>query len=59
MNSPSSRPPTITHPFESFENAVRDAREWAAQSPRRAVVVTGSITLVGEAIELAATERWK
>ncbi len=52
-------PADITHRFETLEAAIRDAREWAAESPRRAVVVTGSITLVGEAIELAATERWK
>ena len=33
---------------------IEAARVWAAESPRRAVVVTGSITLVGEAIALAA-----
>ena len=32
---------------------------WASASPRRAVVVTGSITLVGEAIALAAAEGWR
>lgn len=39
--------------------AMDAAREWAAQSPRRAVVVTGSITLVGEVIALAEAEGWK
>jgi dihydrofolate synthase/folylpolyglutamate synthase len=48
-----------TYQFESFEHAVQDARIWAAQSPRRAVLVTGSITLIGEAIALAAREGWK
>jgi len=48
-----------TYQFASFEHAVQDARVWASQAPRRAVVVTGSITLVGEAIELAAAEKWK
>jgi dihydrofolate synthase/folylpolyglutamate synthase len=48
-----------THEFDSFEHAMRDARDWAAEQPRRAVVVTGSITLVGEAIALAAAEGWK
>lgn len=48
-----------TDQFASVEHAVRDARAWAAAAPRRAVVVTGSITLVGEAIELAIAERWK
>lgn len=44
---------------ESFEQAVQDARAWAAESSRRAVVVTGSITLVGEAIALAEAEGWR
>jgi dihydrofolate synthase/folylpolyglutamate synthase len=48
-----------TYQFESFEHAMRDARAWADEAPRRAVIVTGSITLVGEAIELAAAEGWK
>jgi len=48
-----------TYQFASFEHAVQDARVWASQAPRRAVVVTGSITLVGEAIELALSEKWK
>ena len=48
-----------TYQFESFEHAIADARAWAAEEPRRAVVVTGSITLVGEAIALAGLEGWK
>lgn len=48
-----------TYQFETVEQAIRDAREWAAQGERRAVVVTGSITLVGEAIALSAAEGWK
>jgi len=48
-----------THRFDTFEAAMRDARAWAAQGERRAVVVTGSITLVGEAIALSAAEGWK
>ncbi len=48
-----------TFSFESFEHAVQDARVWSTEAPRRAVIVTGSITLVGEAIELAAAEKWK
>ena len=48
-----------TYQFETFEQAVADARAWAAESDRRAVLVTGSITLVGEAIALAGSERWK
>jgi dihydrofolate synthase/folylpolyglutamate synthase len=45
--------------YDSFETAVQDARTWAEDAPRRAVVVTGSITLVGEAIQLASSEGWK
>lgn len=39
--------------------AIQVAREWALEQPRRAVLVTGSVTLVGEAIGLAASEGWK
>jgi dihydrofolate synthase/folylpolyglutamate synthase len=39
--------------------AFASARDWAAASPRRAVVVTGSITLVGEAIAAADADGWK
>jgi len=45
--------------FESFEQAVDSAREWAAAAPGRAVLITGSITLVGEAIALATAGGWK
>jgi dihydrofolate synthase/folylpolyglutamate synthase len=48
-----------THQYESFEAAIQAARSWANEEPRRAVVVTGSITLVGEAITLATREGWK
>jgi dihydrofolate synthase / folylpolyglutamate synthase len=41
------------------ELAFASARDWAAAAPRRAVVVTGSITLVGEAIAAAEAEGWK
>jgi len=48
-----------THSYASFEEALADAREWASETDRRAVLVTGSITLVGEAIALAARDGWK
>ncbi len=44
---------------EVAAEAMDAARVWASQGPRRAVVVTGSITLVGEVIELAEAEGWK
>ncbi len=40
-------------------DAVEAARVWASESPRRAVVVTGSITLVGDAIAIAREQGWK
>jgi dihydrofolate synthase/folylpolyglutamate synthase len=44
---------------EDYEDALRAARFWASDGARRAVLVTGSITLVGEAITLAHDEGWK
>lgn len=46
-------------PHGTLADAVDAARAWASESPRRAVVVTGSITLVGDAIQLAESEGWK
>ncbi|MDQ4138387.1 MAG: dihydrofolate synthase, partial [Actinomycetota bacterium] len=45
--------------FETVHDALADARAWASQAPKRAVVVTGSITLVADAMALAERERWK
>ena len=45
--------------FPHASDALTRAREWALERPRRAVLVTGSITLVGEAIARAAAEGWK
>lgn len=45
--------------FRDPEVALATARDWAAAAPRRAVVVTGSITLVGDTIALAESEGWK
>ena len=47
------------HEFDSLELALDEAREWADAAPRRAVLVTGSITLVGEAITIAKERQWK
>jgi dihydrofolate synthase / folylpolyglutamate synthase len=47
------------HPYDDFESAVIGAREWALEAPGRAVLITGSITLVGEAIALAEAGGWK
>ena len=48
-----------TTDFDDFAEAVDRARNWAAESDKRAVVITGSITLVGEAITLGAAAKWK
>ncbi len=44
---------------DDLTGAIESARDWAAEDPKRAVLVTGSITLVGEAIALAEREGWK
>jgi dihydrofolate synthase/folylpolyglutamate synthase len=44
---------------DDFAEAVDAAREWAAGAPSRAVLITGSITLVGEALALAGAGGWK
>jgi dihydrofolate synthase/folylpolyglutamate synthase len=46
------------HRFDGAEAALEAAREWAADVPRRGVVVTGSVTLVGETIALADDGQW-
>ena len=46
-------------PVAQPNEALDRAREWALEAPRRAVLVTGSITLVGEAMARAAAEGWK
>lgn len=45
------------HP--SLEDAADAARAWAAETERRAVLITGSIVLVGEALSLAQQHDWK
>lgn len=45
--------------FPHARDALARAREWALERPRRAVLVAGSITLVGEAMAIAAAEGWK
>ncbi|MET0303194.1 MAG: folylpolyglutamate synthase/dihydrofolate synthase family protein [Microbacteriaceae bacterium] len=45
--------------FRDVEHALGDARAWAQERPRRAVVVTGSITLVADAMAIAEREGWK
>lgn len=40
------------------DDALDLAREWAAESERRGVVVAGSIVLVGEAMAIAADRGW-
>ncbi|WP_278101750.1 folylpolyglutamate synthase/dihydrofolate synthase family protein [Microbacterium proteolyticum] len=49
--------PVTVHP--TLEDAADAAREWAAESDRRAVIIAGSVVLAGEAIRLADLEDWK
>ncbi|MEN0024689.1 MAG: cyanophycin synthetase, partial [Microbacterium sp.] len=44
---------------QTLADAADAAREWAASSDRRAVVIAGSVVLAGEAIALAEEEDWK
>ncbi|MFF1573854.1 bifunctional folylpolyglutamate synthase/dihydrofolate synthase [Leifsonia sp. NPDC058292] len=48
-----------TFVFSDLEDALEQARDWAQDGQSRAVVVTGSITLVGEAMAIAAEQNWK
>jgi dihydrofolate synthase/folylpolyglutamate synthase len=43
---------------ERLDDALDEARAWAADAEKRAVVVTGSIALVGEAMAIAADRGW-
>lgn len=49
-------PHRVVHPLSA---ALAEARAWAAAAPRRAVLATGSITLIGEVMALAEAEAWK
>jgi dihydrofolate synthase/folylpolyglutamate synthase len=48
-----------TFSYQTVQHAISAAREWAAEAPRRGVVITGSITLIGDAIMIAEAEGWK
>jgi dihydrofolate synthase / folylpolyglutamate synthase len=50
--------PDATDDFASVESALDAAREWASAGENRAVVVSGSITLIGEAMTVAAEQGW-
>ncbi|MFE6966359.1 bifunctional folylpolyglutamate synthase/dihydrofolate synthase [Agromyces sp. NPDC057679] len=43
---------------ERLDDALEEARTWAAEAPKRAVLVTGSIVLVGEAMAIADDREW-
>jgi dihydrofolate synthase/folylpolyglutamate synthase len=43
---------------DRLDDALDDARAWAAGDPKRGVVVTGSITLVGDAMAIADDREW-
>jgi dihydrofolate synthase/folylpolyglutamate synthase len=44
---------------DDLGEAVEAARAWALEGEKRVVVVTGSITLIGEAMALAAERGWR
>lgn len=43
----------------ALDDAADAAREWAAASDRRAVVIAGSVVLAGEALRLSEADDWK
>lgn len=43
---------------ERLDHALDEARDWATEADRRAIVVTGSVVLVGDAIAIAADRGW-
>jgi dihydrofolate synthase/folylpolyglutamate synthase len=45
--------------LDDLGGAIEAAREWASSDPRKAVVVTGSIALIAEALGLAQQRDWK
>ncbi|MBN9607126.1 MAG: bifunctional folylpolyglutamate synthase/dihydrofolate synthase [Actinomycetales bacterium] len=51
--------PDAVQAHDDLTAALDAARGWALAGEKRAVVVAGSITLVGDAIALAAAEGWK
>lgn len=48
-----------TFEFDDAASAIEAARDWASDGARRAVLVTGSVTLIGEALALAESGEWK
>ncbi|MBM7504833.1 bifunctional folylpolyglutamate synthase/dihydrofolate synthase [Agromyces aurantiacus] len=43
---------------ERLDDALDEARDWASRAEKRGVVVTGSITLVGDALAIAENREW-
>lgn len=43
---------------ERLDDALDEARDWATRGDKRGVVVTGSITLVGDAMAIAEDREW-
>lgn len=50
--------PDRVQAVDRLDDALDEARAWAAEEPKRAVVVTGSIGLVSEAMAIAADRGW-
>ena len=52
-------PDTSVDDYVTPGEAIAAARAWAEKAPRRGIVITGSITLIGDALVLASAEGWK
>lgn len=44
--------------YDELDEAIAAARLWAVQATGRGVIITGSITLVGEAMAIASAQGW-
>jgi dihydrofolate synthase/folylpolyglutamate synthase len=49
----------VSHEFGVLESAIDEARRGASAARRRAVLVTGSIKMIGDALVLAEEQGWK
>jgi dihydrofolate synthase/folylpolyglutamate synthase len=50
--------PERTQVFDRYEEALETARDWAAEETGRGVVVTGSVTLVGDTLAYTRDREW-
>jgi dihydrofolate synthase/folylpolyglutamate synthase len=52
-------PDTAVEDYDTLAEALDAARSWASKADKRGVIVTGSITLIGDAMVIAEKAGWK